>query len=67
MDTIKETEMKENIRKDYFKTARKLLKTRLCSRNFIKWINTGGSPNSKILKIILKIDQRKTQTNGQEN
>ena len=39
-DTIKQVEMKEKIQKEYLKRTRKLLETKLCSRNLIKWINT---------------------------
>ena len=39
-DTTKQMEMKEKIKKEYLKRARKLLETKLCSRNLIKWINT---------------------------
>ena len=39
-DTIKEVKMKEKIRKEYLGRMRKLLKTKLSSRNLIKGINT---------------------------
>ena len=39
-DTIKRVEMKDKIRKDYLKRTRKLLETKLFSRNLIKGINT---------------------------
>ena len=39
-DTIKEAEIKEKKRKGYFRRIRKLLETKLCSRNLTKGINT---------------------------
>ena len=39
-DTIKQVEMKEKIKKEYLRRARKLLETKLCSRNLIKGIYT---------------------------
>ena len=39
-DTIKRKEMKEKIKKEYFRRVRKLLETKLYSRNLIKGINT---------------------------
>ena len=39
-DTIKQVEMKEKIQKEYLRRTRKLLKTKLNSRNLIKGINT---------------------------
>ena len=39
-DTIKQVEMKDKIRKEYFRKTRKLLDTKLSSRNLIKEINT---------------------------
>ena len=39
-DIIKEVEMNEKIKKEYLRRARKLLETKLCSRNLIKEINT---------------------------
>ena len=38
-DTIKQGEMKEKIKKEYLKRTRKLLETKVCSRNLIKGIN----------------------------
>ena len=35
-DTIKQVEMKEKIKKEYLKRTRKLLETKVCSRNLIK-------------------------------
>ena len=39
-DTIKQVEMKDNIQKEYLWKTRKLLETKLSSRNLIKGINT---------------------------
>ena len=39
-DIIKQQEMKEKIKKVYLRRARKLLETKLYSRNFVKGINT---------------------------
>ncbi len=38
-DTIKQVEMKDNIQKEYLRRSRKLLETKLSSRNLIKRIN----------------------------
>ena len=43
-DTIKQGEMKEKIHKEYLRRTRKLLETKLNSRNFIKRINTWAVP-----------------------
>ena len=45
-DTIKQTEMKEKIQKEYLRRIRKLLETKLNSRNLIKGINTRAVPLS---------------------
>ena len=39
-DTIKQVEMIEKNKKEYLRRTRKLLETKLSSRNFIKGINT---------------------------
>ena len=43
-DTIKQVEMKDKIRKEYLRRTRKLLETKLSSRNLIKGINTRAVP-----------------------
>ena len=43
-DTIKQVEMKDKIRKEYLRRTRKLLETKLSSRNLIKVINTRAVP-----------------------
>ena len=59
-DIIKQEEMKEKIKKEYFKRTRKLLETELYCRNLIKGINTWAVPPRKILGTILEVDQRRT-------
>ena len=44
VDTIKQVEMKDKIRKEYIRRTRKLLETKLSSRNLIKGINTWDVP-----------------------
>ena len=43
-DTIKQVEMKNKIQKEYLRRTRKLLETKLNSRNLIKGINTWAVP-----------------------
>ena len=43
-DTIKQVEMKDKIQKEYPRRTRKLLETKLSSRNLIKGINTWAVP-----------------------
>ena len=43
-DAIKQVEMKEKIQKEYLRRTRKLLETKLNSRNLIKEINTRAVP-----------------------
>ena len=43
-DTIKQVEMKNKIQKEYLRRTRKLLETKLSSRNLIKGINTCAVP-----------------------
>ena len=43
-DTIKQVQMKDTIRKEYLRRTRKLLQTKLSSRNLIKGINTWTVP-----------------------
>ena len=70
-DTIKQGEMKEKIKKDYFRRTRKLFKTKLYCRNLIKGINTWpvllvrySGPFLKWTRENLKeIDQRIKKTN----
>ena len=43
-DTIEQVEMKDKIQKEYLRRTRKLLRTKLSSRNLLKWINTWAVP-----------------------
>ena len=43
-DTIKQVQMKDKIQKEYLRGTRKLLETKLSSRNLIKGINTWAVP-----------------------
>ena len=43
-DTIKQVEIKNEIQKEYRRRTRKLLETKLCSRNLIKGINNWAVP-----------------------
>ena len=43
-DTIKQVEMKEKNQKEYLRRTRKLLETKLSSRNLTKGINTWAVP-----------------------
>ena len=47
-DTIKQVEMKDKIRKEYLRRTRKLLETKLSSRNLIKGRNTWDVPSLDI-------------------
>ena len=65
-DTIKQVEMKDKIQKEYLRRTRKLLETKLSSRNLIKGINTWAVPHVRYSGRFLKwtrdelkqIDQR---------
>ena len=53
-DTIKQVEMKNQIRKEYLRRTRKLLYTKLNSRNLIKGINTWAVPRVRYSRPFLK-------------
>ena len=53
-DIIKQEEMKDKIQKEYFRRTRKLLETKLSSRNLIKGINTWAVPLVRYLGPFLK-------------
>ena len=53
-DTIKQEEIKEKIKKEYLRRTRKLLKTKLYSRNLIKGINTCDVPIIRYSRPFLK-------------
>ena len=66
-DTVKPAELKEKRKKEYLWRTRKLLETKLYSRNLIKGINTWAVPPRKILGANLKVDKKRISTNGPEN
>ena len=53
-DTIKRGEMKDKIQKESLKRIRKLLETKLSSRNLFKRINTWAAPLVKYSELFLK-------------
>ena len=53
-DTNKQVEMKDKIRKEYLRRTRKLLETKLSSRNLIKGINTWAVPLVRYSERFLK-------------
>ena len=55
-DTIKKVELKDKIQKEYLRRTRKLLETKLNSRNLIKGINTWTVP----LGTLSEVNQRWT-------
>ena len=68
-DTIKQVEMKDKIKKIYLKRTRKLLGTKLYSRNFIKGINNWAVPLVRYSGPFLKWarDKLKQWTKEKEN
>ena len=53
-ETIKQAEMKEIIKKEYLRRTRKLLETKLYSRNLVKGINTWVFPLTRCSGPFLK-------------
>ena len=53
-DTINQVEMKEKIKNDYIRKIRKLLETKLCSRNLIKGTNNWAVPLVRYSEPFLK-------------
>ena len=53
-DTIKQEEMKEKIKKEYFTRSRKLLETKFSSRNLVKGINTWAVSLVRYSGLLLK-------------
>ena len=51
---FKQTEMKEKVRSKYLRKTRKLLETRLCSRNIFKGINPWAAPLVKYSGLFLE-------------
>ena len=54
-DTIKQVQMKDTTRKEYLRRTRKLLETKLSSRNLIKEINTWTVPQLRYSGPFLKL------------
>ena len=65
-DTIKQVEMKNKIQKEYLRT-RKLLETKLSSRNLIKVINTWAVPLVRYSGPFLKWTREDNWTKELEN
>ena len=63
-DTIKQVQMKDMTRKEYLRRTRKLLETKLSSRNLIKGINTWAVPLVRYSGLLSQVDPRGTETNG---
>ena len=53
-DTIKQVEMKEKIKKEYLRRTRKLLETKIYSRNLVKGINNWAVPLIRYSEPFLK-------------
>ena len=64
-DTIKRAEMKEKIQKEYLRITRKLLETKLNSRNLIKGINTWAVPLVRYSGPFLKWTREELKQMGQ--
>ena len=58
-DTIEQVEMKNKIQKEYLRRTRKLLETKLSSRNLIKGINTCAVPLVRYLELFLRWTREK--------
>ena len=57
-DTIKQVEMKDKIRKEYLRRTRKLIETKLSSRNLIKGINNWVVLRVRYKDKLKQMDQR---------
>ena len=66
-DTIKQAERKEKIQKEYLRRTRKLLETKLNSRNLIKGINTWAAPLVRYSGPFLKWTRDELKKNGPKN
>ena len=55
VDSIKQVEMKEKIKKEYLRRTRKLLETELSYRNLIKGINTWAVSLVRYSRTFLKL------------
>ena len=67
VDTIKQEEMEEKIKKEYFRRTRKLLESKLNSRSLIKVINTRAVPLVRYSRPFLKWTREELQQNRPEN
>ena len=66
-DTIKQVEMKEKIQKEYLRRTRKLLETKLSSRNLIKGINSWAVPLVRYLGPFLQSTRDELREMDQRN
>ena len=66
-DTIKQTEMKRKVKKEYLRRTRKLLETKLCSSNLFKGINTWAVPIIRYSGPFLKWTREELRQDGPEN
>ena len=66
-DTIKQVQMKDKIQKEYVTSTRKLLETKLFSRNLIKGINTWAVPLVRYSDPFLKWSRDEFKQMDQEN
>ena len=66
-ETIKREEMKEKIKKEYLRRTRKLLETKLWSRNLIKGINIQAVPLVRYSGPFLKLTREELKQNRPEN
>ena len=66
-DAIKQVEMKDKIQKEYLRRTRKVLETKLSSRNLIKEINTWAVPLVKYSGPFLKWNRYELKQRKKEN
>ena len=59
-DAVKQVRMKDKIKKEYLRSTRKLLETKLCGRSFIKEVNTWALHLVRYSGTLSQIDQRRT-------
>ena len=67
VETIKQVEMKEKIKKEYLKKTEKQLETKLCCRNLCKGINAKAVSIVRYSGPFIDVDKGRSQTNGLEN
>ena len=63
-DTIKNKEMKELLRNEYFRRVRKMLKSRLNSGIVIQANKLQGSVSHQVLGVYSRLDQERITGNG---